>query len=407
MPSTRRAVLTSILAGSLTATAGCLGLTQVPEPDIVDRVPAFDGAWHQPQFDSRNTAHVPDATGFDEPPGRHWHVDFTSQDVWFATSPAADETGVFLPSGKGLAIHRFGSDGAHEAFADLDWSPRRLLPPVIVDDSIYLAVREQLVGIRRTSGEVVQRIEVPMGMGLPTIAKNTLYAGREEGGELSTFAVDLANGAVKWRVNSHLLRGAPAVAGGRVFVGDMRSRVTAVEADPTTEHPSRFWTLAVPDDWVGGSVVADDDAVYVPTGDKRLKSGHVVAYSHDGDELWRTEFGTAVTTSPALADGTLYVVDADARLHALDAGSGDRTWTFPDGPFSDPNSGGALHDHSPVVAGETVVYTGGDDRLHALSPDGDQLWQTGGDVRAVWSPVIVGDAIVYGGLSSVGVLGGT
>jgi outer membrane protein assembly factor BamB len=73
---------------------------------------------------------------------------------------------------------------------------------------------------------------------------------------------------------------------------------------------------------------------------------------------WSTEVGGFAKGGIAVADGTVYA-DGGRKLHALDADTGERRWAF---------DVGTTGDHTPVVAGDTVLTTG--DRLYGLKPDG-------------------------------------
>ena len=403
MPSTRRSFLGGILSGSLVMVTGCLD--QVPEPDALDGTPTLDGSWAQPRYDPRNTAHVPEATGFDEPPGKYWFVEFEWEESRFTTSPVLDDERVFLPAQRGGSIYRFQADGEHDVFAELDGTSR--LPLLAMEDAIYHPRKNQLVKIDSSTGEEVHRVDVPgTSMALPTVGENRVYAGLTGGGTSQwTFSIDLTRDVLGWGVETDLLWGPPAVADSTVFFGDSSGKLMAVETTPGTEHPDPLWIRDTEGDGVTSGVVADDESIYLQTAGTEAEPGYLLAYSHTGNERWRTEFEGRVGTSPALADGLLYVVDEDVKLHAFDATTGEQRWTFPDGIFSESSEGGTWHDHSPVVAGDTVLYVDGDDCLRALSSDGDELWQTSDDERVVWSPVIARDAIVYGGPTGVGVLG--
>jgi len=48
-------------------------------------------------------------------------------------------------------------------------------------------------------------------------------------------------------------------------------------------------------------------------------------------ELWRFPTGDGVYSSPAVADGTVYVGSEDKNLYAIDAVTGKEKWRFPTG----------------------------------------------------------------------------
>jgi len=103
--------------------------------------------------------------------------------------------------------------------------------------------------------------------------------------------------------------------------------------------------------------------------------------------LWRFETGGSVESTPAVADGVLYVASTDPSLLALDASDGELLWRYRTGqavPFS------------PTVA-EGVVYVGWSDRhFRALdAATGDLLWASKTDGRPEPSAPVVVDGTIY------------
>lgn len=94
-----------------------------------------------------------------------------------------------------------------------------------------------------------------------------------------------------------------------------------------------------------------------------------------GQERWRFSTGGDVDSSPAVMDGTVYFGSFDGNIYALDAASGSERWRFetrePDQRFV------------PAVADGTVVVKGND--LYALdAASGEERWRSGigGDASA-------------------------
>jgi len=66
-----------------------------------------------------------------------------------------------------------------------------------------------------------------------------------------------------------------------------------------------------------------------------------------------------VYSSPALANGVVYVGSGDDNVYALNADTGAKLWSY--------TTGGGVYDSSPAVA-NGVVYVGSDDKnLYALN----------------------------------------
>ncbi|MGE0299441.1 PQQ-binding-like beta-propeller repeat protein [Pseudonocardia sp.] len=103
---------------------------------------------------------------------------------------------------------------------------------------------------------------------------------------------------------------------------------------------------------------------------------------------WRLRTGGEVYSSPAVADGALYVGSNDRYLYAVDAATGRERWRY--------LAAGAITS-SPAVAGGVVFVGGNDQRLHAVdAASGATVWRfdTGGVVHS--SPAVAGGLVYVG-----------
>ncbi len=174
----------------------------------------------------------------------------------------------------------------------------------------------------------------------------------------------------------------PAVAAGVVYLGG-QGGVFAVDALSGTER-WRFPT-DVP---VTSSPAVVEGVVYVGGEDH-------VFYAIDagtGIERWRFETGGKIRSSPVVADGSVYFTSYDGNVYALDAATGDERWRvtrFGDDLVS-----------SPAVA-DGVVYVGGGGldggNMTALNAeDGEQIWRYGVAANVATSPTVVGGIVYFG-----------
>ena len=155
----------------------------------------------------------------------------------------------------------------------------------------------------------------------------------------------------------------------------------------------------------GGQITSSpavaDGVVYIGSSDNRLYAFSVSCGSGWADctPLWTALTGGAVNSSPAVADGVVYVGSNDRKLYAFkvgcatDGGTCTPLWTgLTDGPI----------DSSPTVA-DGVVYVGsGDGKLYAFqvgcSSGGGTctpLWTGATGNRIVESSPAVADGVVY------------
>lgn len=142
---------------------------------------------------------------------------------------------------------------------------------------------------------------------------------------------------------------------------------------------------------------------------------------------WRFDTGGEVYSSPAVANGTLYVASKDGILFALDAATGTERWQFRVSEYVTRSSpavvegtvyiGGGFGFHaldaatgqqrwsvplryagqaSPTVANGVVIVTSQEGWVYALNAGtGQTLWRTATDGLAFGAPAIVGDQVVY------------
>jgi outer membrane protein assembly factor BamB len=121
------------------------------------------------------------------------------------------------------------------------------------------------------------------------------------------------------------------------------------------------------------------------TGDYSPVAGPVAS---NGQLKWNYTTGSSVDSSPAVANGIVYVGSYDNNVYALYANNGTKLWNY--------TTGGPVFSSPAVVNG--VVYVGSYDyNLYALNATtGAKLWNyTTGDY--VWSSPAVVNGVVYAG----------
>jgi outer membrane protein assembly factor BamB len=105
-----------------------------------------------------------------------------------------------------------------------------------------------------------------------------------------------------------------------------------------------------------------------------------------GAKLWSYTTGGPVTSSPAVADGVVYIGSSDGNVYALNANTGGKLWSY--------SSGGPVS-ASPAVANGVVYIGSNDGNLYALNAGtGTKLWSydTGNPVD---SGLAVANGVVY------------
>ena len=217
--------------------------------------------------------------------------------------------------------------------------------------------------------------DIDAGWGRPVIADSTIYA--TSGAPVR--ALDAATGETRWS------REVPLTGRGE-FLDDADAvyveSSTAVGALDPDDGQTR-WLYDVGDEIVADSRVADGVA-YVATTER-------LAAIADGTEQWRTAYDLGSvdfdTTIVGVASGTLFVVavgtEGELRLYALDAATGDVTWTSDVGVRRDWNSG--------VEVTRDVVYLGLDQLRVLDAATGSERWSKDFDSGGVGSVTLIED----------------
>ncbi|MBI1363052.1 MAG: PQQ-binding-like beta-propeller repeat protein [Proteobacteria bacterium] len=187
----------------------------------------------------------------------------------------------------------------------------------------------------------------------------------------------------------------PVVGEGHVYVLDTGGQVTAVNMetgkvvwrkDVTTDNTAITGGMAI----VGGTL-------YITAG-----NGDVIALeAFKGGELWRVNVGAPVRAAPTIAEGKVFVVSHNNRLHVLSAIDGTILWTH----AGIEEGIGILGGAPPAVSAGVVIAPYSSGEIYALGTnDGNYLWhealafRVGSDpysalVDVEAPPVIVADVV--------------
>jgi outer membrane protein assembly factor BamB len=206
-----------------------------------------------------------------------------------------------------------------------------------------------------------QRWRTPLGdltRSAPQVADGVVYLGCRDG---NLYAIDLATGKVLWKAaaGGQDLDTSPAVAEGRVFIvgeeaASGRATLYAFPAKPSnTASVKPLWTYSPTRFAIGvNSPTVAAGTVYVGLGDLTVRAFSAAT----GKQLWSTPVRGDFSGSSSFAiDGSsVYAIDREGGVYALDTSEGSRRWDYQFPAFSLQGA--------PFVSG-TTLYAAYDNGL--------------------------------------------
>jgi len=233
-------------------------------------------------------------------------------------------------------------------------------PPLVDGGTVYVGSRGgTFYALRAETGAVRWSVNTWAVWDGAAFRNGTVFVGSDQ---RELFALDASSGDVVWTASTDgRVRCTPAVSNGRVFVGSDGGRVYAF----AESNGHQLWHAAAVEP--GHGVVRSAPAVaqgrvYVTTGETTTPmAGHAIAYdAADGSRVWRSALADYSTSSPAFANGVVYLGSFDHRLYAFGSSSGDELWTSGWGTLQRGISG------SPAVVNGKVFIGVRDGSLYAF-----------------------------------------
>ncbi len=229
-------------------------------------------------------------------------------------------------------------------------------------------------GLNRANGKVLWEVQTAGKVeSSAKVVDGLAYFGSTDG---RLFAVRSDTGHVKWAYDTGgRINASPSVFGDRVCISTYAGSIVCVRRD-TGE---KIWTT-----YVSRDTFRDESFYASPSTDGRRiysvsRSGTVVAVdAQDGDVVWKSRVGGYGYTTPAVADGVVYVGGFDGILRALRATTGTEIWR------TRAVSGRILG--APVVVGDLVYFAVLEKQTFAVRrSDGKIIWKL---PMGRYSPVI-------------------
>lgn len=298
--------------------------------------------------------------------GKLWALDAgNGNEVWSQSTGDAIRSSPAVVDG---VVYVGSNDGKVYAFdavnGDTVWTTTLggwiTAAPLVVDGRVFIGTRGGFFySLDADTGSIEWSHQIWDVWASAAYKGGLVYVGSDQ---YKLYAYHSNSGKLKWsKTLDGRVRGGPSISGGSVFVGDDDGNVSSFNRK--TGH-LRWSSRAAPTSTnpiVRSAPAIGRGLVYVDTGETTPMDGHVVAFGvHSGKEIWRSHMADYATSSPALANGVLYVGSYDTRLYAYDADNGKELWTSGWGTLD----GGVSS--SPALSGSKVYVGVGDGAVYAF-----------------------------------------
>jgi outer membrane protein assembly factor BamB len=145
--------------------------------------------------------------------------------------------------------------------------------------------------------------------GAPAVAGGVVYVGSEDE---HLYAIDLDKGTEKWKYKATGFKASPAVKGDAVYIGDGDGKFHCVDAKTGMKR----WIFESGAEITSGANFSGDKILF-GSWDETL-----YCLDKNGKELWKVKTQGPVNGSPAVAGGMTFVAGCDSSVHIIDIVTG-------------------------------------------------------------------------------------
>ncbi|MFB3889719.1 MAG: PQQ-binding-like beta-propeller repeat protein, partial [Candidatus Bathyarchaeia archaeon] len=215
--------------------------------------------------------------------------------------------------------------------------------PSVADEIAYFGSKDKnIYAVNARDGTLIWKFTTGAGvLSSPAVVKGKVYTGTDDG---YVYCLNAYDGSLLWKaaagaVNvpavfaaSVELRSSPTVAAAMVYVGGLDNKTYCIGAD----NGLVYWSFDT-GGYVTSSPAVADGAVYVVA----QTPGSATLYkltSGNGTLIWRVPIpyeitfmgGTDMHASPTVGDGMVFAASNTGAYYGIDAYTGNVTWTFKD-----------------------------------------------------------------------------
>lgn len=209
--------------------------------------------------------------------------------------------------------------------------------PLVIGNRVYVGTLGGLIlCMNARTGKLIWTARATGEVKSSLARAGRLVVVGDYGGRITAFSA--RTGRIRWRTTSPgrffagsgTFYGNPAVAYGRVYASNVNRRIISLDA----ETGDLAWVRVV-GDWAYSSPAVHDETVYVGSYDQKLYALSAVT----GGVRWTYDAGERIGGSATVIGdlvwfSTIAKRPRDGRTYALDAKTGTRVFTFPDGRYT-------------------------------------------------------------------------
>ena len=235
----------------------------------------------------------------------------------------------------------------------------------------------------------------------PITTSTAVFFGTSEG---IFYSLDKKSGRVLWKYNTgSAIASSPAILGNDIYFSDNRQSLYCLGVKDGKLRWKFDFEKSRNYEW-SFDYFYSSPTIYQQTIIIGGKDGNVYRISKNGKLLWKFLAKGIVRSTPAIANGVVFVGDTEGILYALDVSDGKEKWKF-------NTEGNTLKNEdfgfdrkaiisSPAVINGKVVVGSRDGFLYGIdASSGQQLWKVDHQVSWVISSVAIKDSITVTGTS--------
>jgi serine/threonine protein kinase len=250
--------------------------------------------------------------------------------------------------------------------------------PSIENGVVYVgAYDNNLYAIQASNGQFMWKFPAQGGIvSKPLVFDNLVYFGSSDH---NLYSISTRTGKLNWTFTTNgAVRTSPRLAEGHVFIGSDDCYLHAVNI----LSGNRTWRVEA-SGAIRSSPFITNEYIYFG-----CEAGELFCVDFRGQVKWRFQAKRAITASPLVDKGVLFITSLDSTAYAIDAKAGWGIWRFRMGKGSVS---------SPIKVENYVIFGSADDYIYCLdASNAREIWRYHADHQVSGSPVIYKDAVYIG-----------